>query len=101
MLPVLFQTKQYLLLPSIQFLCLLDTKFPFDQALPYIEVTSDLDMERFKALKEGRDQLISVLQSFQENVVGLKSSYVDSEFKFSSCKVFEYYIISTVYFAVT
>ena len=59
---LLFQTKQYLLLPSIQFLCLLDTCVPSDQALPYIEVTSDMDMERFKALKEGKIQLISALK---------------------------------------
>ena len=36
---LLFQTKQYLLLLSIQFPCLLDTHFPSNQALPYIEVT--------------------------------------------------------------
>ena len=48
--------------PSIQFLCLLDTCVPSDQALPYIEVTSDMDMERFKALKEGKIQLISALK---------------------------------------
>jgi hypothetical protein len=62
---LLFQTKQYLLISSIQFLCLLDTKFPSDQALPYcpyIEVTSDMDMERFKTLKEGKNELISVLK---------------------------------------
>jgi hypothetical protein len=59
---LLFQTKQYLLIPSIQFLCLLDTNFPSDQALPYIEVKSDLDMERFKALKEGKNELIFALK---------------------------------------
>jgi hypothetical protein len=59
---LLFQTKQYLLVSSIQFLCLLDTKFSSDQALPYIEVTSDMDMERFKALKEGKNELISALK---------------------------------------
>ena len=57
-----FQTKQYLLIPSIQFLCLLDTKFPSDQTLPYIEVTSDMDMERFKTFKEGKNELISALK---------------------------------------
>ena len=59
-----FQTKQYLLLPSIQFLCLLDTctKFSSNQALPYINVTSDMDMEHFKALKEGKKELISALK---------------------------------------
>jgi hypothetical protein len=70
---LLFQTKQYLLIPSIQFLCLLDTKFPFDRdhALPYIEVTSDQDMEleRFKALREGKDQLSSALKLSRKHVV--------------------------------
>ena len=59
---LLFQTKQYLLIPSIQFLCLLDTRFSSNQALPYIDVTSDMDMERFKALKEGKNELISALK---------------------------------------
>jgi hypothetical protein len=59
---LLFRTKQYLLIPSIQFLCLLDTNFPSDQALPYIEVKSDMDMEHFKALKEGKNELISALK---------------------------------------
>ena len=35
--------------------------FP-DEALPYIDVTSDIDMERFKALKEGKKELISALK---------------------------------------
>ena len=59
---LLFQTKQYLLIPSIQFLCLLDTNLPSDRELSCIEVTSDMDMERFKALKEGKDELISALK---------------------------------------
>ena len=59
---LLFQTKQYLLIASIQFLCLLDTNFPFGQASSCIKVTSDLDMERFRALKEGKDELISALK---------------------------------------
>ena len=54
-----FQMKQYLL---IQFLCLLDTKISSNQALPYINVTSDIDMEHFKALKEGKNELISALK---------------------------------------
>jgi hypothetical protein len=70
---LLFQTKQYLLISSIQFLCLLDTKFPFDRdhALPYIEVTSDQDMERFKALREGKDQLSSALKLSRKRDGGL------------------------------
>ena len=60
---LVFQTKQYLLIQSIQFLSLLDTKFPLDQALPCIEVTSDRDMECFKDLREGtKDQLSSALK---------------------------------------
>ena len=57
-----FQRKQYLLIPSIQFLCLLDTRFSSNQALPYIDMTSDMDMERFKALKKGKNGLISALK---------------------------------------
>lgn len=34
----------------------------FDQALPHIEVTSDMDMEHFKVLKEGKNELISALK---------------------------------------
>jgi hypothetical protein len=59
---LLFQTKQYILIPSIQFLCLLDTKFPLKFDQPYIEVTSDMDMECFKTLKDGKNQLISALK---------------------------------------
>ena len=59
---LLFQTKQYLLIPSIQFLCLLDTNFSSDQAQPYIKVKSDMDMERFKALKDGKNELIYALK---------------------------------------
>ena len=59
---LLFQTKHYLLISSIQFLCLLNTRFSSERDLPYIEVTSDMDMERFKALKEGKNELISVLK---------------------------------------
>jgi hypothetical protein len=68
---LLFQTKQYLLIPSIQFLCLLDTKFPSDQALSFVEVTSDIDMECFKALKEGKNELISAIKLSRKRGGGL------------------------------
>ena len=49
-----FQTKRCLQLEvPFNSSCLLDTKFSSDQTLPYIEVTSDMDMEHFKTLKEG------------------------------------------------
>ena len=65
------QTKHYLLIQSIQFLSLLDAKFPFDQALPCIEVTSDRDMECFKDLRDGKDQLSSALKLSRKRDGGL------------------------------
>ena len=63
---LLFQTKRCLqvLVPSIQFLLPPRHKFSSDQTLPYIEVTSDMDMEHFKTLKEGhgKNELISVIK---------------------------------------
>ena len=61
-----FQTKRCLqvLVPSIQFLLPPQHKISSDQTLPYIEVTSDMDMEHFKTLKEGhgKNELISVIK---------------------------------------
>ena len=68
---LVFQTKHYLLIQSIQFLSLLDTKFPFDHALPCIEVTSDRDMECFKDLRDGKDQLCSALKLSRKRDGGL------------------------------
>ena len=62
---------------SFQFLCLLDTKFSSNQALPYIDVTSqaDIDMEHFKALKEGKNELISALKLSRKRGGGFKEYY--------------------------
>ena len=68
-----FQMKQYLL---IQFLCLLDTKISSNQALPYIDVTSDIDMEHFKALKEGKNELISAICGIRTKF-GRKNGLID------------------------
>ena len=62
------QTKRsrclQVLVPSIQFLLPPRHKISSDQTLPYIEVTSDMDMEHFRTLKEGhgKNELISALK---------------------------------------
>jgi hypothetical protein len=88
---VLFQTKQYLFIPSIQFLCLLNTKFSFDQAaLPFIEVTSDIDMEHF-SIKDLKDSF-KCFKTTKKTWWG-STRVVVVYLELSSCKVFEYYYL--------
>jgi hypothetical protein len=58
-----FQTKQFLLLPSIQFLCLTETKLvsPQQSLTPYIELLPQ-DVDRYKALKNGQKELTAALK---------------------------------------
>ncbi|KAF8868413.1 hypothetical protein CPB84DRAFT_1808184 [Gymnopilus junonius] len=69
---VIFQTKQFLIIPSFQFLCLLDAKIP-DNTLngSFIEMP-DLDLEHFRALKDANEQIVAALKlSRKRKVEGL------------------------------
>ncbi|KAF8868404.1 hypothetical protein CPB84DRAFT_1969624 [Gymnopilus junonius] len=69
---VTFQTKQFLIIPSFQSLCLLDAKIP-DNTLngSFIEMP-DLDLERFRALKDANEQIVAALKlSRKRKVEGL------------------------------
>ena len=58
----IFQTKQFLLLPSIQFLCLLETRLPPEQSsAPFIELLPG-DIDRYKALKNGQKEITAALK---------------------------------------
>jgi hypothetical protein len=58
----IFQTKQFLLLSSIQFLCLVDTKITDAQlAASFIELTPG-DADRYRALQHGQKELTAVLK---------------------------------------
>jgi hypothetical protein len=61
----LFQTRQFLLLSSIQFLCLIDTKLSPQQSttgMPsFIELLPQ-DIDRYKALKNGQKELTAALK---------------------------------------
>ena len=58
----LFQTKQFLLLSSIQFLCLIETKLsPQQSSAPFIEL-STRDIDHYKALKNGQKELTAALK---------------------------------------
>ena len=58
----IFQTKQFLLLPSLQFLCLVDTKITAAQlAASFIELTPE-DADRYRALRNGQKELTAVIK---------------------------------------
>jgi hypothetical protein len=58
----LFQTKQFLLLSSIQFLCLIETKIsPQQSSMLFIELLPQ-DVDRYKALKNGQKKLTAALK---------------------------------------
>ena len=58
----IFQTKQFLLLSSLQFLCLIDTKITDAQlAASFIELTPD-DVDRYRALRNGEKELTAVIK---------------------------------------
>ena len=63
----LFQTKQFILLSSIQFLCLIDSETKLPQAPPnqqstlFIELLPQ-DIDSYKALKNGQKELTVALK---------------------------------------
>ena len=58
----LFQTKQFLLISSIQFLCLIETKISTQQSsMPFIKLLPQ-DVDRYKASKMGEHELIAALK---------------------------------------
>ncbi len=58
----IFQNKQFLLLSSIQFLCLIETKMSAEQSsAPFIELLAG-DIDRYKALKNGQKELTAALK---------------------------------------
>jgi len=58
----MFQTKQFLLLPSIQFLCLLESRLaPEHSSAPFIELLSR-DIDRYKAFENGQKELTAALK---------------------------------------
>ena len=57
----MFHTKQFILVPSFQFLCLLNTKIPAAHSHPWIEPLNT-DMEHFWALEKGKKELMDALK---------------------------------------
>ena len=57
----LFQTKQYLLLSSMQFLSLIETKLSPQQSSTFIELLPQ-DVDRYKDLKNGQKELTTALK---------------------------------------
>jgi hypothetical protein len=58
----IFQTKQFLLLSSLQFLCLADSKISREQlATSFIELSLE-DVNRYRALREGQKELIAAIK---------------------------------------
>ena len=58
----IFQTKQFLLLSSLQFLCLVDTKLSSAQlTASFIELSSE-DVDRYRALRDGQKELTAALK---------------------------------------
>ena len=60
----LFQTKQFLLLSSIQFLCLIEkivSPQQSSESMPFIEL-SPRDVDCYKALKNGQKELTAALK---------------------------------------
>lgn len=66
----LFQTKQFLLLSSFQFLCLIETKLPAQQSsMPFIELLPQ-DIDHYKALKKGQKELTLALKNSKKHGSG-------------------------------
>lgn len=66
----IFQTKQFLLLPSIQFLCLVDSKIPLQQSTsPFIDLRSE-DLDRYRALRDGQKDLTAALKLWKKRSNG-------------------------------
>jgi hypothetical protein len=69
----LFQTKQFLLLSSIQFLCLIEKKLPqvppSQQSPSFIELLPQ-DIDRYKALKNGQKELTVALKNSKKHGSG-------------------------------
>ncbi|PPQ87308.1 hypothetical protein CVT25_002058 [Psilocybe cyanescens] len=58
----IFQTKQFLLLSSLQFLCLADTKISAEQlARSFVELTQE-DTDRYRALRDGQKELTAAIK---------------------------------------
>ncbi|KAF8881515.1 hypothetical protein CPB84DRAFT_1851568 [Gymnopilus junonius] len=58
---VMFQTKQFLLIPSIQFLCLLNAKISDNAMTASCVEMPNADIEWFKALNDGKEQVVAAL----------------------------------------
>ena len=58
----IFQTKQFLLLSSLQFLCLVDTKIsPHQLFTSFLELLPE-DVDRYRALREGQKELTTAIK---------------------------------------
>ena len=66
----IFQTKQFLLLPSIQFLCLINSKIPPQQLMsPFIDLLSE-DLDCYQALRSGQKELTDTLKLWKKSSNG-------------------------------
>ena len=63
----LFQAKKFLLLSSIKFLCLIETKLsPQQSSMPFIELLPQ-DIDCYKALKNGQKSLTAALKNSKKH----------------------------------
>ena len=70
----IFQTKQFLLLPSIQFLCLINSKIPPQQLMsPFIDLMSE-DLDCYQALRSGQKELTDTLKLWKKAAMGITLS---------------------------
>ena len=73
----IFQTRQFLLLSSLQFLCLIDTKISTQQSeRPFIELSPE-DLSRYKSLKDGQRELTVALKLSKKRGGGLDLEDLD------------------------
>lgn len=61
-----FQTKGYLLIPSTQFLCLVDSKIQTHSPDSQIVEISSEDLQRFQRLRNGEEALKTALRQFRK-----------------------------------
>jgi hypothetical protein len=65
-----FQTKQFLLLSSLQFLCLIDTKIAANQLdASFIEL-APMDIDRYRELQNGEAKLTAAIKSSRKRSSG-------------------------------
>ncbi|KAF8797488.1 hypothetical protein BYT27DRAFT_7237241 [Phlegmacium glaucopus] len=68
----MFQTKQYLLAPSTQFLCLLDSKISEHQAQGLSIELTQRDLSYFRDLQKGETQFKAAIKLFRKRGVNLE-----------------------------